>query len=404
MGDERMVPPEDPDANQRLVRESLLDPVGGVRSFTPMPTAGRPDDCAAAYQAVHGRAAGRTRDRPDPPGHGARRPHRLAVPGRPRPSRPAPTELVAATERPQRAQPPPPPDPDSCGPSTGPGWPCSRWPARPSATRWPALRAGRDLPAARVRAREVRWLVDPAASARPRAPGRPPSPRPRADLLAAPLDELVAEAPQGPRPGPREPGDLLAQGLHPPHHAVPRPVRLLHLRQGPGPPGQPLPVARRGAGHRPGRPEAGLPRGAVHPGRAARAALPAAARPGWPSTATPRPSTTWLRHVRAGARGDRPPPPRQRRRPVRRRAGRAAAGDGQPGDDARDPGRGPGRPPPGPRQDAGAAPGHPGGGRRLAIPFTTGILVGHRRDPGRPVWPPWRPSPSPTGATATSRR
>ena len=35
--------------------------------------------------------------------------------------------------------------------------------------------------------------------------------------------------------GPRQPGHLLAQGLHPADHAVPRPLRLLHLRQGPGP-------------------------------------------------------------------------------------------------------------------------------------------------------------------------
>jgi 6-phosphogluconolactonase len=36
MGDERCVPPDDPDANQRLVHESLLDEVGPVGSFHPM--------------------------------------------------------------------------------------------------------------------------------------------------------------------------------------------------------------------------------------------------------------------------------------------------------------------------------------------------------------------------------
>jgi 6-phosphogluconolactonase len=36
MGDERCVPPEDPDANQRLVRESLIDRLGNVGSFHPM--------------------------------------------------------------------------------------------------------------------------------------------------------------------------------------------------------------------------------------------------------------------------------------------------------------------------------------------------------------------------------
>jgi 6-phosphogluconolactonase len=36
MGDERCVGPDDPDANQRLVREALLDRVGTVSAFHPM--------------------------------------------------------------------------------------------------------------------------------------------------------------------------------------------------------------------------------------------------------------------------------------------------------------------------------------------------------------------------------
>ncbi len=36
MGDERCVAPDDPDANQRLVREALLDRVGDVAGFHPM--------------------------------------------------------------------------------------------------------------------------------------------------------------------------------------------------------------------------------------------------------------------------------------------------------------------------------------------------------------------------------
>jgi 6-phosphogluconolactonase len=52
MGDERIVPAEDPDANQRLVHEALLDQVGPVGSFSPMPTDGEPGDCAARYQVV----------------------------------------------------------------------------------------------------------------------------------------------------------------------------------------------------------------------------------------------------------------------------------------------------------------------------------------------------------------
>jgi len=48
MGDERCVPPDDPDANQRLVRESLIDPVGGVGSFRPMSC----DDGPEAYEGL----------------------------------------------------------------------------------------------------------------------------------------------------------------------------------------------------------------------------------------------------------------------------------------------------------------------------------------------------------------
>ena len=52
VGDERMVPPDDEDANQRLIREALLDRVGAVGSFSPMPTELPLDECVAAYQRV----------------------------------------------------------------------------------------------------------------------------------------------------------------------------------------------------------------------------------------------------------------------------------------------------------------------------------------------------------------
>ena len=52
VGDERVVPPDDADANQRLIREALIDRVGGVGSFSPMPTVGPVDECVAAYQRV----------------------------------------------------------------------------------------------------------------------------------------------------------------------------------------------------------------------------------------------------------------------------------------------------------------------------------------------------------------
>ncbi len=48
MGDERCVAPDDPDANQRLVREALIDPVGGVGSFHPMSC----DAGAEAYERL----------------------------------------------------------------------------------------------------------------------------------------------------------------------------------------------------------------------------------------------------------------------------------------------------------------------------------------------------------------
>ncbi len=50
VGDERVVPPDDEDANQRLIKESLIDRVGGVGSFSPMPTVGPIGECVAAYQ------------------------------------------------------------------------------------------------------------------------------------------------------------------------------------------------------------------------------------------------------------------------------------------------------------------------------------------------------------------
>jgi 6-phosphogluconolactonase len=51
IGDERFVPPDDVDSNARLIRESLLDRVGTVGSFWPMPTtAADIETCAAQYQ------------------------------------------------------------------------------------------------------------------------------------------------------------------------------------------------------------------------------------------------------------------------------------------------------------------------------------------------------------------
>jgi 6-phosphogluconolactonase len=52
VGDERIVPPDDPDANQRLIRESLLDRIDPVGSFQPMPTELPVEQCVAEYQHV----------------------------------------------------------------------------------------------------------------------------------------------------------------------------------------------------------------------------------------------------------------------------------------------------------------------------------------------------------------
>lgn len=54
VGDERVVPPDDDDANQRLITEALLDPIARaghpIGSFSPMPTVGPIDQCVDAYQ------------------------------------------------------------------------------------------------------------------------------------------------------------------------------------------------------------------------------------------------------------------------------------------------------------------------------------------------------------------
>ena len=139
---------------------------------------------------------------------------------------------------------------------------------------WPAWWAGADLPATRVVADRIVWLVDEDAvgdtlasgldgtwshgqdssgkvSPMPADPGSPPvhpsTRHPRSTESAIPVGRLRGRAHRpaargtagagraGPSGRPRQPDDLLAQGVHPPDHAVPRPLRLLHLRQGAGP-------------------------------------------------------------------------------------------------------------------------------------------------------------------------
>jgi 6-phosphogluconolactonase len=161
VGDERMVPPDDPEANQRLIRESLLEPVGGVGSFTPMPTEEEPDECAALYEA----AVAGVIDRGGfdfihlgmgPDGHTA-----SLFPGADSLNA-GPTTFAVGTE-----------DPNGVIPLarltlTLPAIAAARLAvftvagaAKHDAVS--AVRAGVDLPAARVRADAVRWLIDAEA-------------------------------------------------------------------------------------------------------------------------------------------------------------------------------------------------------------------------------------------------
>jgi 6-phosphogluconolactonase len=67
-GDERLVPPDHPDSNYRMVRETLL--AGGQvqpRLLLPMPTDGTPDACAQAYEEVIRQQYGASRLDPDVP-------------------------------------------------------------------------------------------------------------------------------------------------------------------------------------------------------------------------------------------------------------------------------------------------------------------------------------------------
>ena len=113
-----------------------------------------------------------------------------------------------------------------------------------------------------------------------------------------------------------------------------------------------------------------------------------------PSSAIPSLAIGWPRRVRLDGRlprrdvsarpgGDRPAPPRQRRRLYREELATLRP-LGQPRDDARVAGRGPGGAPGRTGNSAGPKAGHPGGGRRAGHPL-------HHRDPRRhrrrPAWP-----------------
>ncbi|MGP0029297.1 MAG: 6-phosphogluconolactonase [Acidimicrobiales bacterium] len=161
MGDERVVPPDDPDANQLLVRQALLDRVGPVGSFTPMPTEGPVEQCVADYQRVlaallQGPGIDLIHLGLGPDGHTASlfagAPTLEAGPG----------ELVAATADPNGRNPHPRltvtlPVIDAAR--------CAVFTVAGEAKRdaIARVRDGDDVPGARVAAAEVIWLVDGAA-------------------------------------------------------------------------------------------------------------------------------------------------------------------------------------------------------------------------------------------------
>jgi 6-phosphogluconolactonase len=162
MGDERVVPPDDEDANQRLVRLALLERVPNVGSFTPMPTTMPLEECVAAYQrTMAGLLAGPGIDLIHlglgPDGHTA-----SLFPGAPT-LHAGPDELVASTV-----------DPNGRNPHprltlTLPAIDAARTAVftvtgAAKAAAVEALRRDEDIPAARVRAGRVVWLLDAAAA------------------------------------------------------------------------------------------------------------------------------------------------------------------------------------------------------------------------------------------------
>ena len=207
-------------------------------------------------------------------------------------------------------------------------------------------------------------------------------------LLDAPLAELMARRRGLPRRRARRPHHLLAQGVHPAHDAVPRPLRLLHVRQAARARStrrtstldEVLAIARRGA-------ELGCHEALFTLGEAPEDRYPQAAE--WLAAHGYASTVDYLvAAARRGARRDRPAPPRQRRR-ARPRPSSSGCGRCSPSQGMM-------------IETLAARLGEPGGPhsgapdktpeRRLAtleaagrarVPFTTGILVGIGETPRR---------------------
>lgn len=160
LGDERCVPPDHPDSNHRMIEEVLLGPLGPVRSDHPMYRSGPPDQAAAAYQWLI-----EPLDQFDlvhlgmgPDGHCA-----SLFPGSVALDIDDPEVLVMANR-----------DPNAVNPHdritiTLAAIARARLvvftvSGESKRDAFQRIVAGDDLPAARVRAGEIRWLVDAAAS------------------------------------------------------------------------------------------------------------------------------------------------------------------------------------------------------------------------------------------------
>jgi len=165
MGDERVVPPDDPDANQGLVRDALVDRVGTVGSFTPMPTTVPVEEAVAQYQrtlaaVLAGPGIDLIHLGLGPDGHTA-----SLFPNAPTLDA-GPDELVVATEDPNGR---------NAHPRLSVTLPvinaarCAVFTVSGASKRnaIAAVRRGDDIPAARVKAERVVWLVDAEAAAPP---------------------------------------------------------------------------------------------------------------------------------------------------------------------------------------------------------------------------------------------
>ena len=159
-GDERCVPPDDPDSNHALTMAALLDRVGPVRSVHPMFTGGDPDDAAGAYAT--GVSAlptlGLVHLGMGPDGHCA-----SLFPGAPALDIDDPGRPVVATVDPTGTNPHP--RLTLTLPAIARAdlvvFTVSGAAKRDALAR---VRAGEDLPAGRVQARRVLWLVDAEAA------------------------------------------------------------------------------------------------------------------------------------------------------------------------------------------------------------------------------------------------